>query len=333
MKNLRQADEQEKPWQVDVIIPVYRPGRKLDRILYRLKRQTWPVGRIIIVNTERKYWNEAKYEKISGLEVYHVTKEEFDHGRTRNFGAGLSDADVMIFMTDDAVPANKYLVEYLVKALLKKGPEGENIAMAYARQLPDRECQMIERYTRSFNYPERSQVKTAKDLPGMGIKAYFASNVCCAYRKDIFEQQGGFITRTIFNEDMIYAAGVIGAGYGIAYVAQAEVIHSHNLTLRQQFRRNFDLAVSQADHPEIFDGLPAEGEGIRLVASTARWLIRQKKPWLVPWLVVVSGGKYLGYRLGRNYRLLPGWMVRRCSTNLSYWDKPGKITIEKGDNR
>lgn len=66
---------------------------------------------------------------------------------------------------------------------------------------------MVERYGRYFNYPAKSQVKTKKDLSRLGIKTYFASNVCCAYRRDVFEKQGGFISHTIFNEDMIYAAG------------------------------------------------------------------------------------------------------------------------------
>lgn len=67
---------------------------------------------------------------------------------------------------------------------------------------------------------------------------------------------------------MIYASKVIEAGYAVAYAASAQVIHSHNYTGRQQFRRNFDLAVSQADHPEVFKKYPSEGEGMRLVKRT-----------------------------------------------------------------
>ncbi|MFR5150572.1 MAG: hypothetical protein ACLTER_14385 [Ruminococcus sp.] len=50
---------------------------------------------------------------------------------------------------------------------------------------------------------------------------------------------------------MIYAGTMAKRGYGIAYAADACVIHSHNYSCRQQFHRNFDLGVSQADHPEI----------------------------------------------------------------------------------
>ncbi|MCI9146687.1 MAG: glycosyltransferase family 2 protein [Hungatella sp.] len=309
---------ENKP-KVDVLIPVYRPDGRFGRLLQMLGRQTYKVNQIIVINTEKQYWDEGRYKAVPGLEVHHISKYEFDHGAARNLAAGYSGADVMIFMTDDAVPGDRYLVERLVEALEKEGPEGETIAMAYARQVPDKGCRAIERYTRAFNYPREDKIKTLADLPGMGIKTYFASNVCCAYRKDIFEKIGGFGDRAIFNEDMVYAAGAVKAGYAIAYAAKARVIHSHNLTFKGQFQRNFDLAVSQAQHPEVFAGLPSEGEGIRLVKDTARWLFRTGRFWLIPVLVVSSGCKYMGYRMGKQYSKLPRSVILRCTANREYW--------------
>lgn len=309
--------------RVDVIIPVYKPGRKFSGLLEMLKRQTYPVEKIIIMNTDQSCWNDRGYEGIPGLEVHHVTKAEFDHGGTRNLGAGYSDADIMVFLTDDAVPKDEFLISNLVKGLSWKGELGETAAVAYAKQLPAPDCRVIERYTRSFNYPEESKMKTLASLPELGIKTYMASNVCCAYRRDIFLKLGGFIKRTIFNEDMIYAAGAVKAGYGIAYVADAQVIHSHNLSGAQQFHRNFDLAVSQADHPEVFEGLPSEGEGIRLVKKTAGYLVKSGRIWLVPTLVYQSGCKYAGYWLGKRYRRLPMGLVKACTMNRTYWNREG----------
>lgn len=306
---------------VDVIIPVYRPDRRFQRLLRRLHNQTYPIRQIIIMNTERSYWKEEDYSHIANLQVAHVAKAEFDHGGTRNEGAAYSEADIMIFMTDDAVPANEFLVERLVGAFGRQGPGGEVVAQAYARQLPAKDCRLIERFNREFNYPEASRVKTKKDLGRLGIKTYFASNVCCAYRRDIFQKQGGFIGTAIFNEDMIYAAGVIQAGYAVAYEAGAQVVHSHNLTGRQQFSRNFDLAVSQAEHPEVFGGILSEGEGIRMIKETAGKLIKSGHSGQLPALVFGSGCKYLGYRLGKQYRKLPMWAVRRFTSNPAYWDK------------
>ena len=322
MEEWFRKNETGRRLKVDVVIPAYKPGKKFSRLLKMLERQTWPVGKVIVMNTEKSFWNDHGFEGIGNLEVHHLTKEEFDHGDTRNRGMKLSRADIVVFMTDDAVPADEHLIEELVKAFAQRGPEGEAVIMAYARQLPDKYCALAERYTRSFNYPEESCVKTKADLKRLGIKTFFASNVCCAYDREKFWFQGGFIRRTIFNEDMIFAGrAVLQDDYAVAYAAEARVIHSHNYNCRQQFKRNFDLAVSQADHPEIFNGIRSESEGIRLVKSTARFLIRQKKPWLVPGLVVKSGFKYLGYRAGKCYRLLPGWMILKCTMNREYWKK------------
>lgn len=308
--------------KVDVVIPTYKPGKKFSRLLKMLQRQTWPVGKIIVMNTEKSFWNEHGFEGIKNLEVHHLTKEEFDHGETRNRGMRFSRADIVVFMTDDAVPADEHLIEALVKAFEQRGPQGEAVIMAYARQLPDKDCPLAERYTRSFNYPEESCVKTRVDLEQMGIKTFFASNVCCAYDREKFWFQGGFIRRTIFNEDMIFAGkALLQDDYAVAYVAGARVIHSHNYNCRQQFKRNFDLAVSQADHPELFGCVRSESEGIRLVKSTARFLIRRGKPWLVPGLVVKSGFKFLGYRAGKCYRLLPKWLILKLTMNREYWKK------------
>lgn len=312
--------------KVDVVIPAYKPGKKFARLLKMLQRQTWPVGKIIVMNTEKSFWNDHGFEGIKNLEVHHLTKEEFDHGDTRNRGMRFSRADIVVFMTDDAVPADEYLIEALVKAFKQRGPEGEAVIMAYARQLPDKDCSLAERYTRTFNYPEKSCVKTRADLDRLGIKTFFASNVCCAYDREKFWFQGGFIRRTIFNEDMIFAGkALLQDDYAVAYAADARVIHSHNYNCRQQFKRNFDLAVSQADHPELFGCVRSESEGIRLVKSTAQFLVRQGKPWLVPGLVVKSGFKFLGYRTGKCYRLLPGWLIIKLTMNREYWKK-GPVT-------
>ena len=300
---------------VDVIIPAYHPGKEFATLIKRLEKQSVPIHRIIVMNTEESMWNK-EWEKLSDvMEIHHLAKSEFDHGGTRAQAAELSDADVMIFMTQDAMPADRELLAELLKAL----EQDENIAAAYARQLPNAECSFVERYTRAFNYPDRSVVKTKKDMDQYGIKTFFCSNVCAAYKKDIYEKQGGFVRRTIFNEDMIYAGGLIQAGYGIAYAAEAKVIHSHNYNCMQQFHRNFDLGVSQAEHPEIFEGVPSEGEGMRLVKKTLSHLVRSGKIWLIPGFVMQCAGKYAGYLAGKNFRRLPKKFVLWCTMSPNYW--------------
>lgn len=191
--------------------------------------------------------------------------------------------------------------------------------ISYGRQIPAKGCRLIEQYTRGFNYPEESRIKTEADIPKLGIKTFFASNVCAVYKRELFLQAGGFPEKTIFNEDMIFAGRAVKAGYGIAYAADARVLHSHNLSGREQFHRNFDLAVSQAEHPEVFGGIRSEGEGVRLVKATALYLINGGNGYQLPLLFWMSVCKYTGYLLGKRYRRLPARLIRACSMNKRYW--------------
>ena len=197
--------------------------------------------------------------------------------------------------------------------------EDKQVAAAYARQLPCRDCGILERYTRSFNYPEKSSVKSMEDLQTYGIKTFFCSNVCAMYRRSVYEKLGGFEKHTIFNEDMILAGKIIQDGGRIAYVAEAAVIHSHNYGNIEQLRRNFDLAVSQAEHPEIFGMAKSESEGIRMVKQSAKYLMEIGKPWMIFKLTTNSGFKYIGYCLGKAYRKLPKWLILRLTMNRDYW--------------
>lgn len=306
--------------KVDVIIPLYKPGKELFHLIEMLKKQTVSVENIILMNTEEKYFTQLTYgsqfsENHKQVKVFHLSKREFDHGMTRRKGVERSDADVFVMMTQDAMPENEYLLEKLVASLK------DDVAVAYARQLPRQDCSFMEKYIRSFNYPETSRIKSLEDLETLGIKTYFCSNVCAAYRREIYEKLGGFVNHTIFNEDMIYAAGAMKAGYRIAYVAEAQVIHSHNYTGKQQFHRNFDLGVSQAQYPEIFANVPAESEGKKLVLSTARYLWDNHRKWQIATLVYQSVCKYAGYFLGKRYRKLPDSIVIACSDNKEFWKK------------
>lgn len=311
--------------RVDVIIPTYKPDEKFLELIEKLENQTVKVQRIIIMNTEQKYFDRLVYgtsfsKKYKNVIVKHLSKREYDHGRTRNKGVRLSDTGIFVMMTQDAVPADEFMLEELVGGL-----ESENAAVSYGRQLAMDDSSEAEKFTRNFNYPDEKLVKTAADIGRMGIKAFFCSNVCAAYKRDIFDSLGGFINHTIFNEDMIFAAGAISAGYGIAYCPDARVYHSHDYTNMEQFHRNFDLGVSQADHPEVFAKTASESEGIRLVKMTVDHLSQNKLKRKIPGLVIKSGFRYAGYLMGKNYRKLPRKLVVKCSSNREYWARDNII--------
>lgn len=304
---------------IDILIPTCKPASGFEVLIKHLEEQTIKPANIRIINTRKEWW-EQRIDTDSFLTAHptvkleHIEPAEFDHGATRNRGMEESQAEYVVCMTQDAMPLDAHLLEGLIKPF-----SDSRVAVSYARQLPAADASPIEVFTRSFNYPAQDRVKGKEDIPELGIKTYMCSNVCAMYRRDIYESQGGFIRHTIFNEDMIYAAGVIQAGYRIAYVAGAGVIHSHNYSGIQQFHRNFDLGVSQADHPEIFETVPSESEGIKMVKQTAKYLCSHGKWYLLPKLVWQSGWKYLGYRTGKHYRKLSRKKIMRYTMNVNYW--------------
>ncbi|MBR5596933.1 MAG: glycosyltransferase family 2 protein [Lachnospiraceae bacterium] len=305
--------------KIDVIIPIYKPNKDFIDVIEKLQNQTVKPNKIILMNTEeefaRKFLEASQILiKYDNVEIYHVSETEFDHGKTRDMGVQYSNAPYFLCMTQDAIPADEFLIEELLKVL-----EQEGISSVYGQQLARKNAHLLENFTRKFNYPNESRIKSKEDLQELGIKTYFCSNVCAAYKRDIYDSMGGFIKKTIFNEDMIYAAAVIHAGYKIGYVAKAQVIHSHYYTGKQQFHRNFDLGVSQADHPHIFENVPSEKEGGKLVSNTLKFLVEEKHLGLIFPFVYQCGCKYLGYRMGKAYKKIPMWLIKKCSMNRNYW--------------
>ena len=124
----------------DVLIPVYHPGKELEQLLSLLEAQDYPVNRIILMNTEESCFPAEILKDHPKAEVHHVTRAEFDHGGTRDQGIRMSDADVVICMTQDAMPADETLIEELVKPF-----DDPKVWAAYARQLPNEECREVEK--------------------------------------------------------------------------------------------------------------------------------------------------------------------------------------------
>lgn len=305
---------------IDIIIPVYRPDDKFRRLLEGLAKQTVKPDNIIIMYTRTRDDDHLKPELIElamaagETRVIELDRSEFDHGGTRARATEHSKSDVFIMMTMDAIPYDDGLIDNLTRHLLN--PE---VGAAYARQMPDKTSSCAERFTRSFNYPDETISKSSDDIERLGIKTFFCSNVCAAYRRDVYDKLGGFIRRTIFNEDMIYAHKLIMGGYRIYYESEARVIHTHEYSAMQQLHRNFDLAVSQAQHPEVFGGISSESEGYRYIKQAFGYFKEAGKGYLIIPFVWNCCFKYLGYLLGKRYDKLPKGLVNVLTMNREYF--------------
>lgn len=302
--------------QVSVVIPTLNAESLIGRLVLCLRRQTIPPEEIIVIDSSSED-QTVKLAAEMGCRTVVIERKSFDHGGTRNLGAELSKGEVLVFMTQDALPVDEKLLEHLVAPLVE--PQGTLVAAAFARQVPKESATPPEKFARLFNYPEEGAIKDKSNLPRLGIKTFFFSDVCSAVRRREFEAVGGFPTRVIMNEDMILAAKLILAGYKVAYVPEAMVWHSHELTLAQQFKRYFDIGASLNMNKWLLEHAKAEGEGFRFVKKQLAWLLLQGHYRWVPHVLASTVAKYAGYRLGLMQDKLPAALKRRLSQHSYFW--------------
>lgn len=307
---------------IDVIIPTYCPDARFLLLLDRLKEQREPVRNVIVMNTARKRFTEKLpeidfKERYPFVKLYHLSERDFDHGGTRREGIAKSDADYVLLMTQDAVPADETLTQELLQALT----QNERVVAAYARQLPREGASPEEAFERSFNYPKTSRLQTRTDIKTLGFKAFYCSNVCAMYQKEAYDALGGFLERAIFNEDVYFAQKAVRKGYAIAYAAKAQVIHSHGYTCLEQLHRNFDQGVSQAMHPEMFEDVPQEKEGMRLVKACSAYLFQHGAAHRIPYFYVKCAFRLLGYRAGKHFRRLPKRACHALAMNKAFFER------------
>lgn len=195
------------------------------------------------------------------------------------------------------------------------------LVMVSGRQIARPDANPVEKLTRAFNYPKQSFVRDASAIGTMGIKAYFFSDACAVYRRSFLEEMGGFEAPILTNEDMLMAARALKKGYRIGYCAEAAVYHSHNFSLGQHYRRNFDVAAFLQMHEDEIASGGTTGEGIRMVLFTEKELARHLHLISMVRCVFESAAKLLGNRAGKKYKRLTKEQIRKRTSNPGYWRK------------
>jgi rhamnosyltransferase len=231
-----------------------------------------------------------------GCRVIQIPRSQFRHGGTRQQAVQLAkDADIVVFLSQDSILAGPSALRKLIAAF-----DDPAVAAAYGRQLPRKDANPIEAHARLFNYPPISYVRSLGCVPQHGFKTIFFSNSFGAYRKSALNQVGGFPKESNFGEDTIVAAQLVGSGWRIAYVADAEAYHSHALSMMEEFQRYFrigQLHESERWMSEEFGR--ASREARRFVTSEIRYL-STRAPWRIPEALLRTGSKFLAYNLGRS---------------------------------
>ncbi len=300
---------------IALIIPTRNAGAHLERLLPALAGQTLQPDEFLVVDSSSHDDSVARL-RDAGARVEVIDPGQFNHGGTRRWASQQVAADVLIYLTQDAIPATPNTFAQIVGAL-----HGEpDIGIAYGRQLPHANAGLLGAQARRFNYPPVSRTKRLADAGELGIKTCFSSDSFSAYRRDALEAVGGFPEDVIGSEDAYVAARMLLAGYAVRYAADAEVHHSHDYRLLEEFRRYFDIGVLYGRERWIGEAFGAAGgEGLRYVKAELQAVIAAGALWRTPEVLLRTAVKLLGYRIGQVERYLDVGLKRRLSMFPGYW--------------
>jgi rhamnosyltransferase len=300
--------------KVGVVIPTHNAASYWGALRQALDSQGIAAHQILIVDSSSSDGTGVMAES-AGYEVVRIERDEFDHGGTRRLASEYFPwADVLIFMTQDALPADAFSFRRLYEAF-----NNPDVGAAYGRQLPRPDARPIERHARLFNYPSASEIRTYASREQYGIKAGFISNSFAAYRCSALREVGGFPREAIVGEDSVVACRALIAGWEIAYVADAMVIHSHGFNLRKEFARYFDIGVHHAREQWILTHFgKADKEGERFLRSELSYL-RAEDARLVPVALFRTFLKVMAYQMGRRERYIPLAIKTLVSGQKAFW--------------
>lgn len=253
---------------VSVAIPTLNAAGRIGALLEKLEKQTVSPLEILVIDSSSEDGTADEVKKFPDVKLKVIDRKNFNHGLTRHDALMKASGDLVCFLTDDAVPANENFIANLIKPL-----EDEQVGMSYGRQLPRHDARLFERIVREKSYSKESNVRSKEDIPKYGIKTFNATDVCSCYRRSAYLECGGF-GKVNTNEDMLMAAKLIYGGYKVAYAADAEVIHSHNFTFKQQYKRNKQIGYFLEKHAEELGNMSEIGEGKKLVLSVLKELCK-----------------------------------------------------------
>jgi len=278
--------------RISVIIPTLNAGDAIGKLFTTLLSQDVVPAEIIIIDSSSNDNTVAISERFDARTIV-IPRRSFNHGETRNIAAMEAKGDILVFMTQDALPADNTLLKKLTAPLQRS-----DIAAAYGRHVPGPDATPPEVFARQFHYPDTGTVKGKEDIKEFGIMTFRLSNVCSAIKKDLFFKAGKFPENIRSNEDMLISAKFILDGYKVAYVPEAAVIHSHDHSLLKQFYRYYNIGSSLRIHNWVLKEVQAEGEGIKFLKGQIQFVIGQNKYYWIPYIVLESIVKYAGYRIG-----------------------------------
>ena len=279
---------------VTVVIPTYNAGDNFAKCADVISKQVAKIVEIIVIDSSSTD-KTADIAKSFGFSVDIIPRENFGHGKTRQYALNKVKTEVVLFMTQDALLADNNSIDNLVSYLQRD----KKLAAVYGRQLPYSNTGVLGSFARIYNYPQLSFINSFEDKAKKGIKTAFLSDSFAAYKKSILMKIGGFPKHVNFGEDTYIAAKLLLAGYKTGYCAEAKVYHSHDYGLYDDYLRAKTIGSFHKEEHWLLDTFgKAEGEGWKYVFNEFKYLFNIGKPYLWPVACLHNVFKFIGYKVG-----------------------------------
>lgn len=278
--------------KIDIICPLYNAENYIDGLHESLKMQeNVLINKIKYIITKGKDKTEEKVKKLNCIYEI-IDPSEFSHSLTREKAAYDSNADIIVFVTQDIVIKRKDWLENLIKPI----KEGKVVA-CYSRQICDNNS--IEKYTREYNYPIESRIVSKEDIKELGLKTFFFSDASSAISREIFVKLNGYDNKKlIISEDMYIAYKLIMNGYKIKYCAESEVIHSHDFTLKQQYKRYHDTGKFLKEN-DYLNKYKVNKAGGKLAIYILKRALKEKNIKVLLKYLPNMAVRFIGMKMGR----------------------------------
>lgn len=277
---------------IDIICPLYNAEKYIEKLDKSLKKQkSVSIHSINYILTESTDKSEEILQKKK-IAYDKIKKEEFSHSLSREKIAMQSDADILVFISQDIEITNELWLYNLTKGIIN----GECEA-AYGRQIS--KYNNIEKYTREKNYPEESFIVSKDDIERLGLRTFFFSDACSAIKTSVFKELNGYDGKNLpINEDMYIAYKIIMHGYRIKYEAKAEVYHSHKFKLKELYRR-YKLTGKFFKENAYLDQYGTTGSGANLAKYILKRIIKDKKINLLFRYPFDMAARFIGMKVGK----------------------------------
>ena len=243
-------------------------------------------------------------------DLVRIQPNEFDHGLTRNLAISRTHGQLVALVVQDALPLGAEWLDTLSRPLAVD----ESLAGTFARQAPRANASGITRHYLT-NWLAASSTGMTMQLPGGAAELDALTpmerlarctfdNVASCIRRSVWEQHP--FKATPIAEDVEWAREVLLAGYGLRFVPEAVVVHSHDRSAAYEYAR------TRALHERLYDlfqlqTIPTRPALARAVASSM--ILHLRREWRAPlrWPHVLALavawplGQYVGARRGREF--------------------------------